>query len=329
VLVVASLWLVVTVAVAFLREAKAVRVSRQLLAEGKVQEAWSTLRPFFNENPDHAQAVFLCGQETVRLGLKAEAKQCLEKNAELSPELAETLQKDYSQVLTQKARTLGCNAAAFSDLLMWTGELGGNYDENVIAGLDGMVEACRSQERDQETEKIAALLAEQGRTGEMVRRGYVPAIQRAVAQGEYGHAEVLANQAYQLGEGAELVEAALDPEREKVEATVATLVRLRDTLRADPRSSSEGYWCFPADVPASVQSARDGWGNAVLYNPLNPFGTDEENRCHQGFELTSYGADGVGTDNPRRGSPIAEIVCRFTPWGESWELPSEFWRKRD
>ena len=75
---VASLWLLVTVGVAFLREAKAVRISRVLLSEGKTQEAWGLLQPFLAEHPEHRQALFLSGKATIRLGLKEEPKRCLQ-----------------------------------------------------------------------------------------------------------------------------------------------------------------------------------------------------------------------------------------------------------
>ena len=48
-----AVWLAVTIGVAFLREAKAVRDARKLLESGKAQEAWSTLEPFLAEHPEH------------------------------------------------------------------------------------------------------------------------------------------------------------------------------------------------------------------------------------------------------------------------------------
>src|SRR4051794_37254530 len=60
VIVLFSIWLLVTVGIASLREAKAVRDSRKLLEEKRNQEAWSLLDPFLKTHPEHLQALFLC-----------------------------------------------------------------------------------------------------------------------------------------------------------------------------------------------------------------------------------------------------------------------------
>lgn len=209
-----SLWLVITVGVAFLREAKAVRDSRALLAEGKAREAWSLLQPFLPTDPDHRQALFLCGKATIRLSLRDEAKMCLQRVEELSPELAQELREDYGPILAEQTRMAGCNAEAFQGLLEWGDELGANLANHVMGGLDEVVEACHALRYREDLPQIYAVLEERGQALALVERGYVPAISRAVAQARYQDAESLARRAInQVPEGAVAVEAALKDER--------------------------------------------------------------------------------------------------------------------
>jgi len=326
---VASLWLVVTVAVAFIREAKAVRDSRALLAEGKSQEAWRILQPFLSDHPEHKQALFLCGKATIRLGLRAEPKQCLQQVDKLSPELAKELREDYGQILTRQSRSLNCDAKAFEALLDWGDELGANFAGNILGGLDGVVRACRAAQNERELMGLASALAARGKAMSLIERGYVPAIGMALAQARYQDAEGLAQQAVRLvPEGKKAVEEALKPERQKVAATTETLQRLRDVLKSDPRNRSGAFWCFPNDVPPAVQSARDGWGNAILYRPQGgqiPASDQPDKACWQGFVLTSYGGDGVETQRDWQQNPDAEIVYSFSYGGESWQIPNRFW----
>lgn len=205
-----TLWLVVTLGVAFLREAKAVRDSRELLAAGKVQEAWSTLQPFLPDHPDHRQGLFLCGQETIQLGLKEEPKRCLQHLEEISPDLAKDLRADYAGRVTAKAHGMGCNATAFHELLALGDQLGGEFAGTVLSGLDGVVDACHAARNGYPLMQISQMLAKDGRAMALVEHGYVPAISRAVAQGRREDANALAHQAVHLvPAGASAVSAAL------------------------------------------------------------------------------------------------------------------------
>jgi len=320
-----SLWLVVTVTVAFLREAKAVRVSRKLLAENRAQEAWSLLDPFLKDHPRHRQGLLLCGQATIRLSLRAEAKQCLATLGEESPELAKQLGEDYRQVLTAQVRAQGCSVTNFESLLGWAEELGDPYPASVTAGLDGVVDACRTARNEYEPWRFVSVLGKKGKAVEMVNKGYVPAIGRALTQARYGDAKVLAQQAVRLvPDGASAVAAVLNAERGKVTATVGTLRQLCTSLASDARYHPGSSWCFPAAAPPAVQAAKDGWGRGALYSPLNPAGTPG---CYQGFDVISYGGDGQPTANDRQ-SPAADITCRFIAGAESWKLPGEYWQER-
>jgi hypothetical protein len=323
-IVVAAFWLLVTVGVAFLREAKAVRDSRKLLAQENaqaVQTAWSLLGPFLVDHPRHRQALFLCGKATVRLELRTEAKQCLDTLGERSPELAEELGKDYRQILTAQTRAQGCDASSFAQRLAWAEELGAPYAASVVEGLDGVIEACKTN-NDYSISQFVAVLAQRDQAVKMAEKGYVPVIGKALAQARYWDAYSLAQQAVRLvPNGEPAIKQVLDGERRKVSATVGSLRQLCDRLKTDPRHYTGDSWCFPAAAPPAVQTAKDGWGRAVLYSPLGP---DDTQRCYQGFALTSYGGDGAETENDSQ-SPADEIVCSFVAGNESWQRPNRYW----
>jgi tetratricopeptide (TPR) repeat protein len=320
-IVVAAVWLLVTIGVAFLREAKAVRVSRELLAAGKAQEAWSLLGPFLADHPQHIQALFLGGQATLRLGLKDEAKNCFTEVRKRSPELADELGKDFRNVLTAQTRTQACgDASNFDQLLAWAEGLGDPYTTSVYEGLDGIVESCQSTYGG--PSQFIAALAKREQAVKMAEKGYAPVIGRALAQARYGDAYRLSQQAVSLvPNGEKAVKEVLNGERRKVSATVESLNQLCDQLKVDARYSAGNSWCFPAAAPPAVQSARDGWGRAILYSPLSP---DDAQHCHQGFALTSLGGDGTETEDDGQ-TPAAEIVCRFVSGWESRQAPHRYW----
>jgi hypothetical protein len=73
-----------------------------------------------------------------------------------------------------------------------------------------------------------------------------------------------------------------------------------------------------------VQAAKDGWGRTLHYAPL---AASVPQGCELGFELTSYGGNGVKSND--RQSPGSGITCRFVYGSESWQLPNRFWLARE
>lgn len=240
----------------------------------------------------------------------------------LSPELTKQLGDEYRQVLTAQAQGLGCNVSEFEKLLAGAQELGDPYPASVVAGFGGVVEACRTARNDSQSWRLGAQLVKEGRAAEVIDKAYVPAIRKALAEARYGDAKILAQQAVGVapaGEGT--VRAALNTERNKVAATLASLRRIGDSIKANAQYYAGGSWCFPAAAPAAVQAAKDGWGRPMFYSPLDPGGNPG---CNRGFSLTSYGGDGAATANDWQ-SPAAEIVYRFVSGSESWKKPNSYW----
>lgn len=317
-----SLWLVITLGVAAFREAKAVRDARQLLADQHPQEAWALLRPFLQEHPRHKQGLLLGGQATIRLNEMVAAKQSLQTLTELSPELGKQLSDDYRGVLTEKTRAAGCETSAFIQLLGWAQYLGDPFRESVVTGLDGLVEACHKSRNDWAPVQVSSQLAQQGQEIDLIGKGYVPAISRALGGGRYNDAKVLAQYAVQVapartGE----IKQVLDAERTKVAATRKTLADLCQAIKNDPRNYVGNTWCFPTTQPANVLNAKDGWGKPFLYTI---FAADPGQTCHPGGSLTSYGAAGQFNER-ERSSPAGGISCRVVSGAEYWQLPSSYW----
>lgn len=319
-----SIWLVVTAAVAYLREARAVRVAREQLTQGKNQEAWSLLAPFLEREPNHLQALFLCGKATVRLDLRAEMQRCLDQLRVASPDLAKDLETEARQVLSDKARALGCAPAPFLDLLAWAGQIEPSIATRMIANLDGIVEACRSAGADDQVNLIAASFSESGQVQSLMEKGYDPAIRKALAQARYGDAEVLAQKAIRLFPNtAAGVAAILEPERRKVTSTLTTLRELSSKLKTDPQIYGDFSWCFPLAAPQEIRTARDGWGREIIYHPR---GEADGQGCYTGFTIMSLGSDGQKTPTLEP-TPIQDIICWFSiSQGEACQEPSRFWR---
>src|ERR1700687_4582469 len=195
-LVLGSLWLLVTLGVACLREAKAVRDARPQLSGGRPEDAWAGLEPFLKDNPEHVQGLLLCGEATIRLGRMPDATQCLAALTRLDPELGRQLAEEVRQNLTQRARMLGCDGEGFSRLLEYEPGVGAPFTASVLDGLDDIADACRKQRNEWVPRQMAALLAKQGQPHELLKKGYVPALTRALAQARYADARALAHLAF-------------------------------------------------------------------------------------------------------------------------------------
>jgi hypothetical protein len=317
-----SLWLIVTLGVAFLREAKAVRDARPLLAAGKAQEAWTLLGPFLQSHPRHEQGLLLGGQATIRLNQMTEAKQFIETLTEISPELGKQLGDDYRQFLSQKAQAVGCNPDAFLQLLSSAQSLGDSFPKSVTAGFGGVAEACQKAGSGWTSVHLASQLTDLGMGADLIKKGYVPAIGRALGQARYGDAKALAQQAVQavpaeIGE----VKKVLDGERAKVAATIKTLSGLCQSLKNDPRYHPGDSWCLPEIPPAAAQRARDAWGKSFVYTAFAP---NPGQTCHPGASFTSHGAS-QAAEGEERQSPAAGITCSFAYGSESWQVPERYW----
>ncbi|HWN44853.1 MAG TPA: hypothetical protein VNW71_21700 [Thermoanaerobaculia bacterium] len=206
-ILVLGVWLVVTIGVAFLREAKAVRDARQLLATGKPQEAWNTLEPFLREHPEHEQALFLCTEANIVLGDLPKAGKCFKRERDVSPDLASMLKPQLGSAIAAKSLTLGCDPEAFKALVGLAEDVGAPDPRKVGKGLHGVIVDCDRTGQMEKLADIAAFLAGKNRAMELVELGFVPIIEQ---QDNHWTARQWAQQAVSLvPEGEEAVKDAL------------------------------------------------------------------------------------------------------------------------
>ncbi len=183
-----SIWLVVTMAVAVLREAKAVRDARELLEEGEAQRAWEVLDPFLQQHPEHKQALFLCVRANVELGNPSKAGECLSGIPKMAHEVTEIL----GPRLEQQAAAAGCDAAAFQAWFELAEKLGEEKVKEVERTLVTSVPNCSTLE---EPVKIVAFLASRDRAMDMINLVFVPMIEQ---QPNRWTAQQIAQRAMQL-----------------------------------------------------------------------------------------------------------------------------------
>lgn len=177
-ILVLGVWLVVTIGVAFLREAKAVRDARQLLATGKTLEARNTLDSFLREHPEHEQALHLCTEANMALQDLRRAGECFKRERDVSPELAATLQPRLGREIAAKALGLGCDPEAFKTLFTLAEEVGAPDPREVGRGLPGLVASCVRTGQMEQLAEVAAFLAGKNRAMELVELGFVPLIEQ-------------------------------------------------------------------------------------------------------------------------------------------------------
>lgn len=211
-ILVLGVWLMVTIGVAFLREAKAVRDARQLLATGKPQEAWNSLAPFLEEHPKHEQALYLCTEANIALGDLSIAGECFKRERDVSTDLASMLKPQLGSAITAKSLTLGCDSDAFKALFILAEEVGAPDPREVGKGLPGIVVSCIQSAQIEKLVDIAAFLAGKNRAMELVELGFVPIIEQ---EDNYWSARRWAGQAVSLvPESEEAVQNALERRKE-------------------------------------------------------------------------------------------------------------------
>jgi hypothetical protein len=319
-------WLLLTIGVAFLREAKAVRDSRQLLAENHPDTAWELLVPFLKEHPRHEQGLLLGGQAAIRLNKIGDAKQYLGTLNEVSPKLGKELANDYRGIIAARAQSINCSPSGFPQLLAESHELGNSYQAIVMAGLQSFAEACSRAGNYSVPEAVSSLLTTQGNATDLVNKGYVPAIRSALEQARFDDAKALAQQSNRIvPRGTREINKVLEPERSKVTSTMMTLQNLCEALRSNPQYLVNGVWCFPVAAPPAVRTAKDAWGRAIVYTTLYP---SPDQSCSYLISLSSYGFSGQPSTSDQQ-TPPGGATCRIQGGNVSWQLSDRFWLRKE
>jgi hypothetical protein len=320
-------WFVATVAVAFLREAKALRRGREALQMGEAQQAYNWLDPFMKDHPENPEGLFLAGMAAVKLSLVEQTRSYYDGMRRLSPdpiplERVGELEHFIRNEISAFAVAIGCNFQHYSQFYVNFQALGQEFSDTLRGSAAHVVRSCLAKGDDRSASSLAQWLIRETGDPALVTILYVEPMKVALHEGKYTEVAKLAQQASRLSSasGPTITEALSDVRRRAGE-TEEGLQRLCASLRSNPSHRVGRFWCFPQSPPEVVTSARDGWDRPLAYSAL---ALDETIQCHQGFTLVSLGADGKETPDDHT-SPAAEISCRFLNGKESWSRPDRFW----
>jgi len=313
----------ITSSVAFLREAKAVRVARQALDSDRPELAKEILTAFLARHRDHEEALVLAslaGARTDDLEEAATRRVALEK---LAPERLDDLDPKIEQAIEAAIFKRGCNTHNLFGYYDSAGALGEDFHPIVLSSFQETARRCLTSKHEDQGRALIAGLLERGVGDSLIEETYFAPLREALSAGRYEQAERLGRGVAPFSaEAKDTVDEILEPVRSKIETSRRNLASTCREIRAAPGSRVGRFWCFPKSPPRSVADVHDGWGRPLRYRALQ---LDTTLQCHQGFEIVSYGADGDESPNAN-GYPDADLFCRFTGGREQWQLPDSFWR---
>jgi hypothetical protein len=316
----------VSSSVAFLREAKAVRVARQALDTGRPALTGAILDPFLESHPSHEEALYLAAVGKARTGDLDEAAIHRRRLKQTVPQRLGELDPEIGRAIDQAVLARNCNSGSLLDYYDSAGALGEDFHSRVLANLQQAVRRCQDLKQERHADALMAGLVERGAGQSLIVETYLDPLRQALAGDRYREAEQLARGAARFSpETGNRVSELLANVREDVEASLQKVAAACQAIRSDPSNRVGRFWCFPQAPPKSVTDARDAWGQPLRYNSLR---LDPNLQCYQGFEVTSHGADGVETPDAT-GRPDTDLVCRFDGRRETWQAPGEFWRVQD
>lgn len=320
-------WFVATVAIAFLREAKALRRGRAALQAGDAQQAYKWLDPFMKDHPENPEGLFVAGMATVKISRVEETRFYYDGMRKLSPdrvppERVSELEAFIRSEISAVAAAIGCNLQQYNQFYTSFQALGQEFSETLRGSAASVVRSCLAKGDDRSASRLAQWLISETGDPALVTILYVGPMKVALLEGKYTEVSKLAQQATRLSSasGPAITEALSDVRRRAGE-TEEGIRSLCASLRSNPSHRVGRFWCFPQSPPEVVSSARDAWERPLVYSAL---ALDETIQCYQGFALSSLGADGKETPDDHV-SPASEISCRFINGKESWSRPDRFW----
>lgn len=317
----------VTSSVAFLREAKAVRVARQALDMTDPQldrMAWLILEPFLQADPDHEEATFLAAIASGRVGEIKKSAEFRDRLTDLPPERQGNLDQEIERAIELAVIQPGCQVAPIFTYYDRAAVLGPDFHSHLVAQVQRAARRCQVSDRPTEAYLLLAGLVARGESESLIEQTYVEPLREAIAAARYDEAESLAQGARRFSPAMEQrMDQALQDVRDRVERSFQTVDAACRTIASAPEFQVGRFRCFPQIPPKALTEQRDGWNNRLHYTPLQ---LDPNLQCHQAFEIASYGADGSETIEAT-GNPDGDIRCRFER-GRLVFLPTPewFWR---
>lgn len=325
-----GVWLLVTVGVAFLREAKALRWARAALEANEAEKAYGLVSPFLAAHPDDAEALFLAGSSALR---SRRPRRAIEHYSALvrledkdAVERAQRLEAVYNDEIPRLAAVLSCGQRPFAEFFESFEVLGTAFDDALLHSAASVAKKCVLEGTDRIANEPGFWLIhdKQLDAERVVTTVYVEPIGAAIEQGSYVLARSLAEQGTSLWpQAAPRVDALLNETRARVGATLEVI---RDTLALVSEDAAFRVGrsrCFPISPPDAVKAKRDAWGNPLTYAPGS---LAWNSQCYQAFEVTSLGADGKATPDDRGFTPDMDLTCAYTRSGrEQCNLRDRFW----
>jgi len=340
---VALAWFLVVACVAFLREAKALRVARQAIEIGQTERADSILTQFLAEHSEDDEGLFLAARAAVRLEDLPRTAELRGKLREEDADRLEELDADIAQVVDLSIRTRSCFVDQVLDYYDRTAALGDDFRSGVLGDMQQAVRRCLATDGGQRAaDYIMAGLVGRKVDASVVEETYLVPLRTTLGDGRFDEAESLAHAAARISqETGEAMDPALKHVRGKVEVSIAHLEEVCRAISSAPGYRDGNAWCFPSSPPSWTSVTLDGWGQPFTYEPFDPDqdqgnkddgedkqpAADTERRCYPGFEVTSLGADGRESDDDARG-PDADVTCRFTGRRHLLHVPDRFWRRQ-
>jgi hypothetical protein len=305
--------------VAFLREAKAVRVARQALETNQDSRAGQILTQFLGEHPKHREALFLGSQAAVRQGDLERGAELRSRLQKLDPDRLAELDPAIGGVLDAAIVQKNCYASAVLGYYDQAEVLGDAFKTRLLTDVQQAVRRCQAAKGGQDAAyDMMVGMVKRGAGGSLVEETYLSPLRQALAAGRFDEARSLALGASRIStDTGKTVDGLLADIRAKVDSS-----RACERIATDPGNKVGRFWCFPEAAPPAAK-VSDAWGRSLDYQPVE---LDETLHCYQGFELKSDGADGRdGPEGDR--TPSGDIDCRVVRGRRTWHYPDGFWRK--
>ncbi len=327
---VVGLWLIVTVGVAFLREAQALRWSREDLAAGRAEKAYDRVSPFLAAKPKHTEALLLAGRAGVRSG-RIEAAvahyatlEAIDSRA--SRKRTKRLRATFDEELPSVASALPCGQADFAALFELFDPVAQTFRETLMQAASALTMKCIIDQNPRVANEPGYwLIHAKGFDPQPVTTQlFIEPIASSIENENFLQARRLAEVGTSLWPASEKrFDEALSETRSRVGLTMDLVRTMVAEMSKDPAFRQGSSRCFPAAAPAAVIARRDAWGNPLTYTPAAPDRRQPE--CHRAFALTSMGADGKKTAADAS-TPAADLSCMVTQWGrEECDRIDRFW----
>jgi hypothetical protein len=318
-------WLVATVAVAFLRDPKALRDARTTFAAQQYDGTLEAVLPFLEQRPRHEEALDMALRSALRLGQNELAREQLDR-ASATESGAAAFLNVAGEELASQASALECDPSAAAGLHGRWSLLGEDFAGFAVEEIGKLASRCQTAGRVAEAQRIVTWMARakvlDAATAERV---FLGPLRAAIGGKQYDLASQIRRAAIQtLPALAPQVDEALAPERSAVEATTARMSEISAALRQHRDYRLGRFWCFPDAIPQGllqVAGATDGWNGTIRYRAL---AKDPTTLCSSGFALESLGADGAEGPSDAR-DPRMDMSYRFENGRERWTTPSPPW----